>query len=108
MERKELAWKAVSVASGAVAAGAARRAAVATWEKARKEPAPTGPAVRERSWGQALLFAVAVAAGVAVARVVAERTAAMAWEHATGSAPPSPNGSGGKERRSGLRRVIPG
>jgi hypothetical protein len=94
MERREVAWKAVSVAAGAVAAAAARRAAVVAWEKARHEPAPTGPATRERSWREALMFAVAVAAGVAVARVVAERTAAAAWERATGAAPPSPNGHG--------------
>jgi Protein of unknown function (DUF4235) len=91
MERREIAWKAVSVAAGAVAAAAARRAAVTAWEKARHEPAPTGPATRERSWPEALVFAVAVATGVAMARVVAERTAAVAWERATGSSPPSPS-----------------
>jgi hypothetical protein len=94
MARREVAWKALSVAAGAVAAAAARRAAVTAWEKARHEPAPSGPATRERPWPQAVSFAVAVAVGVAVARVVAERTAAVAWERATGSAPPSPNGHG--------------
>jgi hypothetical protein len=102
MERREVAWKALSVAAGTIAAAATRRVAVATWEKARHEPAPTGPATRERSWRDALVFAVAVAAGVAVARVVAERTAAAAWEQATGSAPPSPNGHAKSHRRGGL------
>jgi hypothetical protein len=105
MERREVAWKALSVAAGAVAAAAARRAAVAAWEKARHEPAPTGPVTRERSWGQVVVFAVAVATGVAVARVVAERTAAVAWERATGSAPPSPNGHGRSQAKGrGLLR----
>ena len=89
VERRQLAWKAVSVAAGALAAATARRAAVVGWEKSCGEPAPTGPATRERSWSEALSWAVAVAAGVAVARVVAERAAGAAWETATGSPPPS-------------------
>jgi hypothetical protein len=91
VKRREIAWKTVSVGSGLAAAAFVRRAAVVAWEKARNEPAPTGPATRERSWPLALSWAVAVAAGVAAARVVAERTAAIAWERATGSAPPSPD-----------------
>jgi hypothetical protein len=88
VERKKFAWKALSVASGAVAAAAARRTAVAAWEKTRKEPAPTGSEARKRPITEALVFAGAVAAGVAIARLVTERTVAAAWERATGSAPP--------------------
>ena len=89
MERRKIAWRAVSVCAGALATATVRRAATAAWEKSRDEPAPTGPATRERPWSQALAWAVAVAIGVAIARVVAERAAGAAWESATGSAPPS-------------------
>jgi hypothetical protein len=108
VERKQVAWKAVSIAAGAVAAGVARRTAIVVWEKTRKEPAPTGPATRQRSWAQALIFAVTVATGVAVARVVAERSAAAVWERTTGSTPPTPNGSDSNGSRKGLRRLVPG
>jgi hypothetical protein len=35
-----------------------------------------------------MIWAMSVAVGAAVARVVAERTAATAWKAATGAAPP--------------------
>ena len=64
MERRQLVWRGVSVASSALAAG------------------------------EALLWAVTVAVGVAVFRVVAEKATAAAWTKATGSEPPSTNGDG--------------
>ena len=94
MERRQLVWRVVCVASSALAAGAARRAAVIGWEKSKHEPAPTGPETARRPWGEALLWAVTVAVGVAVFRVVAEKATAAAWTKATGSEPPSTNGDG--------------
>ncbi len=55
--------------------------------RAHEEP-PTNPAARSVPWRDALIWAISVAAGAAVARVVAERGAATAWEAATGSPPP--------------------
>jgi len=93
VQRRELAWKAVSTASGVAAAGAVRRVAAVAWERSRGRPAPTGPATREHPWSEALLWAATVAVGVAVARVAAERAAVAVWERVTGSAPPSFDGA---------------
>ena len=53
---------------------------------------PRGPTDESRSrnvrWRDAFIWAISVAVGAAVARVVAERGAATAWEAATGSPPP--------------------
>ena len=83
----------MSLASGALAAGVARRAAVVAWEQSRHEPPPTGPDTATRPWSEALIWAVTVAVGVAVFRVVAEKATAAAWTRATGSEPPSTNGA---------------
>ena len=93
MERRQLVWRGVSVASGALAAAVARRAAVLGWEKSKHEPAPTGSETARRPWGEALIWAVTVAVGVAVFRVVAEKATAAAWTKATGSEPPATNGA---------------
>jgi hypothetical protein len=85
---KRLAWRGVAVASGTLAAAAVRRAAVATWKTTKHEDPPESPGSRDVSWPDALTWAIAVAVGAAVARVVAQRGAAAAWERATGDPPP--------------------
>jgi hypothetical protein len=85
---KQLAWQGVALASGTLAAAAVRRAAVTTWRSTKHEDPPQNPAAREVSWTDALAWTIAVAVGAAVARVVAQRGAAAAWERATGDPPP--------------------
>jgi Protein of unknown function (DUF4235) len=82
-------WQGVAFVSGTAAALCVRRAAVALWRTGRHEDPPIHPAARDVRWGDALIWAISVAVGAAVARVVAERTAAAAWSAATGAAPPS-------------------
>jgi Protein of unknown function (DUF4235) len=81
-------WQAVAFVSGAAAAACVRRAAVTLWRTGRHEDPPIHPAARDVSWRDALIWAMSVAVGAAVARVVAERTAAAAWNAATGARPP--------------------
>ena len=81
-------WQAVAALSGTAATMAVRRGAAALWRSGRHEDPPTHPAARDVSWRDALIWATSVAVGAAVARVVAERTAATAWKAATGDAPP--------------------
>jgi hypothetical protein len=88
MER-DLTWKVVAFASGAVAAAAVRRVAVMAWRSGRHEDPPVHPGSGGVRTREALVWAVSVAAGVAVARVVAERAAAAVWSAATGSSPPA-------------------
>jgi hypothetical protein len=81
-------WRVIALGAGTAAAGAVRAIATAAWRTTRHEDPPTNPAARGVRWRDALIWAISVAAGAAVARVVAERGAASAWEAATGSPPP--------------------
>jgi hypothetical protein len=81
-------WHGVASLSGMAATLAVRRIGAALWRSGRHEDPPTHPAARNVSMQDALLWAMSVAVGAAVARVVAERTAATAWKAATGVEPP--------------------
>ena len=85
---KRILWRAVALGAGAAAATAVRALASTAWRTTRHEDPPTNPAARSVPWRDALIWAISVAVGAAVARVVAERGAATAWEAATGSPPP--------------------
>jgi hypothetical protein len=86
--RDRVLWQAVAFASGTLAAAAVRRVAVSTWRNARHEDPPENPIARDVGWRNALVWAISVAVGAAVARVVAQRGAAAAWQAATGEPPP--------------------
>ena len=81
-------WQLVATLSGMLAATAVRRAAVTTWRSTKHEDPPENPVARDVGWRDALTWAVAIGVGAAVARVVAQRGAAAAWERATGDPPP--------------------
>jgi hypothetical protein len=89
--KQQILWKGVAFASGTAAAMGVRQAAAALWRAERHQEPPTQPAARNVRWRDALVWAASVAVGAAVARVIAERTAAAAWNAATGSAPPIAN-----------------
>jgi hypothetical protein len=88
---EKLLWRGVALASGAASALLVRQAAVALWHTTRHEDPPKHPGARGVRWRDAMIWTVSVAIGAAVARVIAERTAAAAWKMATGSAPPVDN-----------------
>jgi len=81
-------WKVVGVTSGLVAARTSKKLLDATWKKTRGGEPPRNPAAPGTSWGEALSWAVATGAAVAVARLLAARGAASAWRRTTGSLPP--------------------
>ena len=85
---RRLVWRGVAIASGTLAAAAVRRAAVTAWRTTKHEDPPENPVARDVGWTDALIWAMAVAIGAAVARVVAQRGAAAMWERATGDPPP--------------------
>ncbi len=89
MQQKIL-WKGIAFASGTAATMAVRQAGAALWRTSRHEDPPKQPAAGDVRWRDALIWATSVAVGAAVARVVAERAAATAWNAATGTAPPIP------------------
>ena len=87
-EGKKLAWKAISYGAGALAALVTQRLLEKGWKLLRHASAPPVPADRRSSWAEALSWAVATGVGVGVTRLLAIRTAAVAWEAATHEPPP--------------------
>jgi hypothetical protein len=88
--RKQLAWKAISAGSAAVSVLVTRRVLTAVWQQFGTTPPPDVATDRRVTWRVALTWAVATGVGIAVARVVAVRLSARAWEAALHEAPPEP------------------
>lgn len=80
------AWKIVSLGSGVLAAVGMRKLIAAVWPGPHTPP--LNPADRRIDWREALAWGVASGIGAGVSRVLSKRTAAKAWERATGSTPP--------------------
>jgi hypothetical protein len=85
---KTYGWKAVALASGALAGVLTQRVLGTAWKATRGGDSPPLPADRRSSWTDALTWAVASGVGAGVARLVALRTAARVWEAAIHEPPP--------------------
>ncbi|MDQ1432614.1 MAG: hypothetical protein QOF40_3216 [Actinomycetota bacterium] len=81
-------WQGVAALAGTAAATAVRQIAVMAWKTTKHEDPPENPVAGDVRWRDALTWAIALGVGAAVARVVAQRGAAKAWERATGNPPP--------------------
>jgi hypothetical protein len=88
--KKQLAWKVVSAGSAAVSVLVTRRVLTVVWQRFGSAPPPDGAADRKVTWRAALSWAVATGVGIAVARVIAVRVSARAWQVAMHEAPPEP------------------
>ena len=88
--KKQLMWKAISAGSAAISMLVTRRILTAVWQRFGSAPPPEGVADRKVTWRAALTWAVATGVGLAVARVIAVRLSARAWEVAMHEAPPEP------------------
>jgi hypothetical protein len=86
--KQALVWKAVSLAMGAAAGALVEQVLSRVWRQTASQEPPTNPADRRRSWNEALLWGAAIGLGAGVARVVANRSAAVVWEAATNETPP--------------------
>lgn len=85
---EKTAWKVAATGSGILAGVLTRKLIVAGWKAAKGTNPPTNPAARETQWSEALIWTIATSIGVGIARLVATRGAAGAWEKATGALPP--------------------
>lgn len=85
---EKTAWKIAATGSGILAGVLTRKVIVASWKAAKGTNPPTNPAARETQWSEALIWTIATSIGVGIARLVATRGAAGAWEKATGALPP--------------------
>lgn len=86
-------WKIVAWISTAAAAWAARKAAGAVWSRVSDTEGPVNPADRSASWTEAFAWAAVAGLAAALARVLARRGAAVAYESVTGETPPGIAGS---------------
>jgi hypothetical protein len=89
--RKRLIWQGISAGAAALSVVAMQRGLEIGWRRVRHEPPPKDPTDQSASWGSALTWAIALGAGVAVARLVAVRLAEDVWEVATHEVPPDTN-----------------
>jgi hypothetical protein len=81
-------WKSFATLASVGAAIAARNAATALWQKQVGTQPPVNPADPETDWGEAIAWTVAIGVLVGVARLVARRGAAVAWQKLDGQLPP--------------------
>jgi hypothetical protein len=87
-QRKQLVWQGLSAGSAGVAVVVTQRMFAVVWRRVRGEPPPAGPADRDVTLAAALTWAIGMSIGIAVARLVAVRLSARAWEAATHEPPP--------------------
>jgi len=81
---RKVEWKIAVAVTGAAATLVTRQALTVTWRAMGWEP--EDPA--RGNWHKALLWGVALGAGMGAARVVALRVAAIGFEAVTGEPPP--------------------
>lgn len=82
-------FKLVGAAAGVAAAAAVRKGLTFAWRGARKADPPSDLLSPDTPWSEALVWTIATAVGVGVARLLAERGAAVGWEKATGARAPT-------------------
>jgi hypothetical protein len=88
---RERMWKLVSWITGALGAFVAQVLIRAIYRMIRKDKAPSAvfdPASSRFSWPDATAWAVAGGVGLAIAKMLSNRVAAIGWEVATGTLPP--------------------
>ncbi len=88
---RERVWKLESWITGALGAFVAQMLIKGIYRMIRKDKAPSAvfdPANRKFSWPDALVWSVAGGLGLATAKMVSTRLAAIGWEAATGTLPP--------------------
>jgi hypothetical protein len=88
---RERVWKLVSLITGMLGGLMARKLIRATYQAVRKDTAPAtpfDPTNPRFSWPEALLWAAAAGIGLAIAKMMSARLAAIGWEAATGTLPP--------------------
>ena len=86
--RDRVLWGVLGLGTAAATAMLARQGMKAGWHVLREDEPPENPISRDTSWGDALLWTVAMALGAGVTRLVVERLAAQAWRSRTGRTPP--------------------
>lgn len=85
---QEMLWNVLAAVAAAGTAWAGRKAATALWSRVSDAEGPVNPADRSISWTDAVGWALVAGITAAMARVLARRGAAAAWQKVTGETPP--------------------
>ena len=83
-----LGWRIVGTGSAVMAGMLTRKLVTKAWKSITGSEPPANPEHPEVAWPAAISWAVLSGVAVAVARLVATRTAADRWVKSTGSLPP--------------------
>ena len=81
-------WKLVGILSGLVAARTARTVLDKTWAKTKGGEPPRNPAAPGTTFSEAATWAIASGVALGLARMLAVRGSAKAWQKGTGHLPP--------------------
>jgi len=88
---RERMWKLVSAITGMLGGLLARKLIRATYQAIRTDTAPAtpfDPTNPQFSWPDAVLWAAAAGIGLAIAKMMSARLAAIGWKAVTGTLPP--------------------
>lgn len=97
----KLGWKVVGTGSGLLTGVVTKKLLDVGWARVNGGPPPANPKQADVSWREALAWTVASSAVMGVARLVAGRVAAGAWQRATGTLPPGMSTPSGTHSRPG-------
>ncbi len=84
----KMGWKVMGTGSAILAGVLTRKLLTKTWSAVTGNEPPANPEHPDVTWPEAISWAVLSGVAVALARLVATRTAADRWVKATGSLPP--------------------
>ncbi len=88
MAASNVLWKVVALGSGILSAKITRTVLDKTWAKTRGGDPPRNPAAPGTEWKEAIAWSVASGTALALTRMVATQSAAIAWRKTTGKLPP--------------------
>ena len=84
---EKIVWRAVGMVSGLVAVALTRKVLTTVWKQVEGDDPPANPGQPGTNWAEAITWAVASGAALAVSSLLARRGAAEAWKVATGNYP---------------------
>lgn len=86
MDDEDVMWTAAASVAALAGAQLARKALTKAWVR-KRGAVPGNPAAGDTTWGEALAWAVVSGVGIGVARLVAQRGVAFAFEKQRGVLP---------------------
>lgn len=86
MDDEDVMWTAAASVAALAGAQLARKALTKAWVR-KRGAVPGNPASGDTTWGEALVWAVVSGVGIGVARLVAQRGVAFAFEKQRGGLP---------------------